>query len=240
MALDDAMGSRARATGLALARVYGWRQPVLSFGRHQRAAGLYDPNTARQRGIGVVRRPTGGRAVLHFREITYCIAAPEQALGSLMQAYRTINQLLVEALRQLGVDAQIASPHTKPPRPIAGACFEEPVAGEIVASGRKLVGSAQWRSDGALLQHGSILIADDQSIANELLVTPGPAPPPAATLRALLGRNPKLDEFDRTLACAAAKRFGTSPDRVALDDELAKLTEARRSRYSSDSWTWRR
>jgi lipoate-protein ligase A len=161
-------------------------------------------------------------------------------MGSLMQAYRTINELLVDALRLLGVSAAIAVPASPPPRPVAGACFEEPVAGEIVALGRKLVGSAQWRSEGALLQHGSILIDDDQHLANDLLLAPGPPPPRAATLRALLGRAPGLDEFDRALADAAATRFGSVPDCVAFDGELIALTEARRAQYVSDGWTWRR
>lgn len=239
MAIDDAMSAHARTLGRALVRVYGWSQPVLSFGRHQRAAGLYDREAARVRGIGVVRRPTGGRAVLHAREITYCIAAPEQALGSLMKAYRTINELLVQALRILGVDATVAAPNTPSPRPFAGACFEEPVAGEIVARGRKLVGSAQWRSEGAFLQHGSILVDDDQGLANELLLAPTPPPTPAATLRSLLGRAPGLEEFERALACAVGTAYG-APENVAFDGELSRLAEARRAHYSSDGWTWRR
>jgi lipoate-protein ligase A len=240
MALDHAMAARVRDTGLAMGRVYGWSHPVLSLGRHQRAAGLYDRTAAREHGIGIVRRPTGGRAVLHFREITYCVAAPEHAFGPLTQAYRTINELLVLALRRLGVDATVATPGNAPPRPFAGACFEEPVAGEIVASGRKLVGSAQWRSDGALLQHGSILIDDDQHIANDLLVAPAPPPPRAATLRELLGRAPELEEFDRAFACAVAMRWGRVPERVALDGGLVRRAEARRAHYASDGWTWRR
>jgi lipoate-protein ligase A len=240
MALDDAMGARARTSGMAVGRVYGWTQPVLSFGRHQRTAGLYDRAAASERGISFVRRPTGGRAVLHSREITYCVAAPEHAWGSLMQAYRTINELLVDALRQLGVEATVADPNTKPPRPIVGACFEEPVAGEIVAGGRKLVGSAQWRSDGVLLQHGSILIDDDQRLATELLLDPGPYPPTAATLRDLLGRAPAPEEFERALACAVARRFGRTPDAVELDGDLTALAERRLAHYTSDGWTWRR
>jgi lipoate-protein ligase A len=240
MALDDAMGARARTSGLAVGRVYGWTQPVLSFGRHQRTAGLYDRAAASERGISFVRRPTGGRAVLHSREITYCVAAPEHAWGSLMQAYRTINELLVDALGQLGVDASVASPEREPPRPIAGACFEEPVAGEIVAGGRKLVGSAQWRSDGVLIQHGSILVDDDQRLASELLLAPGAHPPGAATLRDLLGRAPALEEFARALTCAVARRFGELPDPVELDDQLAALVEQRLAHYTTDGWTWRR
>jgi lipoate-protein ligase A len=240
MALDEAMAGRTRETGAPLLRVYGWVRPTLSFGRHQRAAGSYDPERARRHGVDVVRRPTGGRAVLHAREITYCVAAPEQALGALRDAYGAINMILVEALRLLGVDAGVASPVAPPPRPNAGACFEEPVAGEIAAGGRKLVGSAQWRADGALLQHGSILIDDDQPLANELLSSPLPAPPPAATLRGLLGHAPSLAEFEGALVSAIGRCTSASVERVIVDDALRAAWSTRLAHYGSDRWTWRR
>jgi lipoate-protein ligase A len=240
MALDDVLAQRAHECGSALVRVYGWARPTLSFGRHQRAAGHYDRELASRRGIDVVRRPTGGRAVLHDREITYCVAAPVDVFGGLRDAYGAINAMLVEALRLLGVDARIAKPSVPPPRPIAGACFEEPVAGEIVAAGRKLVGSAQWRSDGGLLQHGSILIDDDQPIANELLVMPGPPPPPAATLRQVLGRPPVLEEFEEALAQAINGCASAAVERVVVDDALRAAVIARRAHYRSHCWTWRR
>ena len=240
MALDEALARRARESGVAIARVYGWCRPTLSFGRHQRAAGQYDPELARSRGIDVVRRPTGGRAVLHDREITYCVGAPDDAMGGLREAYGAINTILVEALRLLGVDARLANPAVPPPRPVAGACFEEPVTGEIAAGGRKLVGSAQWRADGALLQHGSILIDDDQPIANALLRVPAAPPPPAATLRELLGRAPTLEDFDAALERAIERCASVSVSRVPLDDALQSAATARQPHYGSDRWTWRR
>ena len=242
MALDEAMCARAARAGAIIMRVYGWRAPVLSLGRHQRASGLYDVDAARDRGISFVRRPTGGRAVLHWREITYCVAAPTDAMGSLSQSYRTINEVLVDALRQMGVNATIAAPVGRPPSPTPGACFEEPVAGEIVAAGRKLVGSAQWRgeSDRALLQHGSILIDDDQTLANDLLLVPAPPPPAAATLRVLLGRAPMLDEFASAMACAVSRLHGAVVHSSELDERLLETANELVSHYASDGWTWRR
>ena len=240
MALDEAMAGFARDAGGVIVRVYGWARPTLSLGRHQRAAGLYDVEAARRLGIDIVRRPTGGRAVLHWREITYCVAAPENLLGPLREAYGTINTVLVHALGRLGVDAAIAAPDVPPPRPFVGACFEEPVAGEISAGGRKLVGSAQWRADGALLQHGSILIDDDQPLANELMTAPAPAPAPAATLRALTGRAPTLDEFRDAMAAAIEACLGLRSDHVPLDPALHADAAQRRAHYAADGWTWRR
>lgn len=242
MALDEAMSRRSAECGTVLLRVYGWTRPTLSLGRHQRAEGQYDREAAEVSGIDVVRRPTGGRAVLHWREITYCLTAPVDALGRPREAYGAINVLLVDALRTLGVEASVASPDRPPPRPTPGACFEEPVAGEIVAGGRKLVGSAQARIEGALLQHGSILIDDDQPLASALMMVRGapPPPPPAATLRALIGRAPGLDEFRDALACAVSRHYGDAPRSECLDPWLENSAAELVGRYASYGWTWRR
>ena len=171
MALDDTLLAHARATGTTVVRVYGWTAPTLSFGRNQRAVGLYDPAALAGQEIAVVRRPTGGRAVLHWREVTYAVAAPLGALAPagapLKAAYARINGVLLAALGSLGVDAREAVPAGRSPLPDGAPCFEVPTGGELVlgtsAGARKLVGSAQWQDEGALLQHGSILVDDDQT-----------------------------------------------------------------------------
>jgi len=240
MALDEALMARSRDRGEVWLRVYGWSEPTLSLGRHQTARGRYDRHRAAALGVRFVRRPTGGRAVLHHREITYCVTAPDGALGSLRESYRRINRLLLDALRRLGVEAGEALASGPAPRPGVAPCFEEPVAGEIVAGGRKLVGSAQWRDRGALLQHGSILVEDDQALAGGLLRSPPPAVPAPATLTALLGRAPAAAEFAAALAAAIASVEEGSATVAELDDALADAALALRARYESDAWTWRR
>lgn len=240
MALDEALMARSRADGEVHVRVYGWSEPTLSFGRHQSARGRYDLRRAAELGVRFVRRPTGGRAVLHHREITYCVAAPVGALGSLRESYGRINRLLVDALRRLGVVAEEAGAAGPAPRPGVAPCFEEPVAGEIVAAGRKLVGSAQWRDRGALLQHGSILVDDDQALAGELLLSPPLAAPSPATLTSLLGRAPSAGDFAAALgeAVACIERQRAAP--MELDLSLASAAHALTAQYESDAWTWRR
>ena len=94
MALDEALMARARRTGESVLRVYGWSRPTLSLGRNQRAVGLYREQALAERGIGVVRRPTGGRALLHDREITYSVTAPCEDNTALLTEYGRINALL--------------------------------------------------------------------------------------------------------------------------------------------------
>ncbi|MGH7626457.1 MAG: lipoate--protein ligase family protein [Gemmatimonadaceae bacterium] len=235
MALDDALMERARRTGEPLFRVYGWVRPTLSLGRNQAARGRYDPDRIRHAGVDVVRRPTGGRAILHHHEVTYSVTAPVNGMGTLAESYHWINRLLLEGLARLGVAASEAVAVGRTPLPGVTPCFQAPVAGEIVANGRKLVGSAQFRERGALLQHGSILIHDDQSLASSLLVHPLPPPPPPATLADLLGAAPLPDAVAHAL-------FGVLDDAQPLtrDDELKHDMESRRPAYEDPGWTWRR
>lgn len=241
MALDELLRRRAAATGEAVLRVYGWAEPTLSLGRNQRARGVYDAGPVAAAGLPVVRRPTGGRAILHHREVTYAATAPHLPAESLREWYGRINRLLLHALRALGVDARVAAPAARAPAPGPAPCFDEPGAGELVAGGRKLVGSAQWRDGGALLQHGSILVADDQSRLAALLgdhASPG-APP--ATLEELLGRAPSVVEVHEALA-DAVRALEDPGVRPLAAEELPdpRTIDAERRRFADREWTWRR
>src|SRR5260221_1801961 len=164
MARDVALMRRAKETGEVVFSVYGWSTHTLSLGRNQLASRCYDRERIRAMGVDVVRRPTGGRALLHHREITYSVTAPLGFSASLRESYERINRILLSGLQRLGVGASVASGIGSALPPTDIPCFATPARGELVSDGRKLVGSAQWRDDGALLQHGSILIEDDQSM----------------------------------------------------------------------------
>lgn len=238
MALDHALRDRAGLTGEVVVRVYEWSRPTLSLGRNQLAARAYDRDRIAARGIDVVRRPTGGRAVLHHREITYAVAAPLALGSSLRDAYDRINALLLAALRAMGVAALCAGTAENAPLPTAAPCFEVPTSGELTLAGRKLVGSAQCREGGALLQHGSILVDDDQAIVAELLHEPGPPPPPPATLRATLGRAPAARELAEALFDGVRTLEDEAAEEIVLDEGLAGRAAALRLRYANPAWTW--
>jgi lipoyl(octanoyl) transferase len=239
MALDEALLERASASGSAVMRVYTWSEPTISFGRNQAARGTYDPGRARARGIAVVRRPTGGRSLLHHREITYSVTAPAHLAGSLRESYARINRLLVGGLRRLGVSVDVAVPRERALPPSAAPCFERPAAGELVVDGRKLVGSAQWRDQGAMLQHGSILVEDDQSLVSSLADDVA-LPPPAATLAAALGRTPSVDEVARALFDTVLEIESVDADELQIDSALESAQARLVTRYVDDCWTWRR
>jgi lipoyl(octanoyl) transferase len=236
MGMDQALLARAGA-GERWLRLYRWAPHCLSFGRHEPALRRYDRERIEARGLDVVRRPTGGRAVWHAEELTYALAAPAEPFGGLRQAYEDIHRMLLGALRLLGVDAELA-----PPRAAmsvdAGSCFASPAGGEITLGGRKLVGSAQLREGAGLLQHGSVLLAGRQTPVQE--VTRGGAPPDLAVpLADATGRVRGPGEVAEAVATAAAERWGGAWERESPDPTLLAEASSHGARFRSPDWTWR-
>jgi lipoate-protein ligase A len=241
MALDEALLVRARTADECVLRVYAWARPTLSLGRHQRAVGVFDRRVAEEAGVSLVRRLTGGRAVLHNREVTYSVTAPVARGETLRGSYSAINNILLHALLRMGVQARLAqSAGKRLPPPGSAPCFELPAVGEIVLGERKLVGSAQLRDGGAFLQHGSILIDDDQSRVTELSSTAIPASAPAATLREALGRAPSLHEVADALFAAVRAQADADAEPFEREEALERMAHAARARYVDDLWTWQR
>ena len=223
--------------GAGAVRLYGWIRPTLSLGRNEPARGAYDASRLRRDGVDVVRRPTGGRAVLHHRELTYAVAVPVRSLGGPREAYRLVSLAIVRGLSLLGVEAEIAGSGGPTPRPDAGPCFREPAEGEVVVRGRKLVGSAQARLADALLQHGSILLEDDQGRLDALGGRAAAGSP--ATLAEVLGRAPDVARVAEAVLAGLREALpGTWTEEAPRVDAAteAELEE----RYRSDAWTWRR
>ena len=241
MAWDDALMARARRTGESVLRVYAWASPTLSLGRNQTARDAYDLERASAAGVGIVRRPTGGRALLHHHEVTYSVTAPETLDSSLRDTYTRINELLLDALQALGVPATLATPAARASAPGLAPCFAEPSAGEIVLGGAKLVGSAQWRHAGALLQHGSILIRDDQPLIAGLLRQRSELPvPPAATLQSALAAEPSFAQVADALVASLKRREAQHAEPLMIDAPLARDIDASIEHYRDPGWTWRR
>jgi lipoyl(octanoyl) transferase len=164
MAIDEALArSLADGTGEPSLRFYRWKPWAISLGHHQSIADI-DIERCAADGIDVVRRPTGGRAILHAEELTYCVVMPA-GRRSILDAYNEISLGLVEGLRLYGIETTLQKSQPKFSEeyrdPTSVSCFSSSARYEIELDGRKLVGSAQRRVSGALqevvLQHGSIL-----------------------------------------------------------------------------------
>jgi lipoate-protein ligase A len=240
MALDEALMARARRTGETVLRVYSWSRPTLSLGRNQRAVNVYDLDALARGGIDVVRRPTGGRALLHDREVTYSVTAPAHPEAGIGTVYARVNSLLLNALAALGVPATVATPLVGAAALGVTPCFAEPAAGELVVEGRKLAGSAQWRDGGAFLQHGSLLVDDDQARILGLMRSPTAPPPAPATLREQLGRAPSVAEVAEALFAAVRSSEDESATTLELDGETLGSAAELVGRHHDPAWIWRR
>jgi len=200
-------------------RLYGWYPPCLTLGRHQGDEAA-DFDFCSAKGIDVVRRPTGGRALLHHIELTYAVVAPlgkgPLPLG-LQDAYRLICGALVRAMRALDIDAsltdgevnlQLPGPRTTIP------CFEAPAGGEVVVGGRKLIGSAMRAHGSAVLQHGAILLDWDGRLqAGSMgLMDDASLRPHVTTLRDELGRDLPRSVLEETLIEAFTDELGVGLD----------------------------
>jgi lipoate-protein ligase A len=258
MARDHALAAGLIA-GAAVLRIYGWSIPTLSFGRNEPVRDLRGRLEALG-GVSFVRRPTGGRTVLHDRELTYAVVVPLRALGGIRQAYRRVNEGLVSALLSLGVPADLGGARKTAP-PGAGPCFREAAGDEVTVDGRKLVGSAQVRIEGALLQHGSILLAEDQSRLDAVWPDESAVAPPPASLAEILGTIPPWERMTEAIvggmrevlegtwsAPLARVSSGPSPSSARTRDGAADLRQVDDQAlgehllglYRSHSWTWRR
>lgn len=202
MALDQAIAMACAAgESPSTLRFYRWQPPAVSLGRHQSVADI-DQAAVAAHGYDIVRRTTGGRAILHIDEFTYSVAAAvtePRVTGGVMDAYLRLSNALVAGLQTLGVAADKAGSDVRTGPDVSAACFEVPSAYEITVQGRKLMGSAQSRRAKYVLQHGSLpLYGDITRLVDVLVLT--------AEERALLHR--QLADH----ACTLATALGVADD----------------------------
>ena len=173
MAVDEAILEHAgRGESPPTLRLYDWQPACLSLGYAQPFA---DADLARlqERGWDLVRRPTGGRAILHVDELTYSVSAPTSdamVAGSLLESYNRLAAALLHGVRVLGLNAQMKSSPGANGHSLNPVCFEVPSAYEITVEGRKLIGSAQARRRDAVLQHGSLPLCGSLERITDALV----------------------------------------------------------------------
>jgi lipoate-protein ligase A len=238
-AVSEAVGRGERAPTL---RFYAWKRPTVSLGALQRFPGGVSVTACRQHDIPLVRRLSGGRAVLHAAELTYSVAVPRTGIwrGSVPEAFRRLCEGLVAGLARLGIGAALGDGRPSPGQPGEGACFLLRQAPAVLAGGRKLLGSAQYRSDRAVLQQGSLLLDFDSSL--HMALFPGwPRYQPAAAvtcLRELLGRIPAWELLVAALCQGWQERVGPVGAREELTSgESARASHLVQIRYGTAAWT---
>ena len=228
MAVDDALLTLCGVgQSPPTLRLFSFRPSCLSLGRFQ----LAPPETCREPGLELVRRPTGGRAVLHRGDICYSVIAPADhplVAGSIHQSYGKIARALAAGLAILGLPPlQEAAAQGR--SPAADWCFEAIAPHELALDGAKLVGSAQLRRDGILLQQGSIRLA-----------SPGGQPSAATSLEEALERRVPRREIASALVEGFRRAWGVQFRRGRLTTEEEQLAQwLEREKYANPAWTWR-
>lgn len=248
MALDEAI-ARAVETRAALPtiRFYAWAKPTVSLGNLQTSRRTLARDECGRRGVGIVRRPTGGRAVLHHHEITYSVSVPLAGVWkrlSVGESFRLIGEGLVAGLRRLGVAATLGRDDgALPVAERAEACFQVPRMPAVLAMGRKIIGSAQRRWEGSLLQHGSVLLGLDLDL-HQAVFPAWPRDDPGkgvTSLRDLMPTMPDRAEIEQALleGWKEVLQFRDERGHVAASErrEAERLVAAR---YGTPAWTWRR
>lgn len=249
MAIDEAILRTVRGNhGPTTVRVYGWKPRAISVGYGQNVHRDIDVERCRQSQTPIVRRLTGGRAVLHDEETTYSVVASvnDPTIGqSAHETYRRIGRALVCGLKNLGVDAELHRISTGRGR--NPSCFSSTGRYEIVVGDKKMIGSAQRRFEGVLLQHGSLLTGPGYRDLNRFLLVKNcssladDSMDLVITLSEILGHTPSLATIAEALHGGFEKALGCQLIEGDLsDNERAQAEQLCNQRYESDEWNLRR
>jgi lipoate-protein ligase A len=254
MAVDEAILEAAGAGRvLPTLRLYRWEPACLSLGYAQPASDA-DLEAIGRNGWQMVRRPTGGRAILHTDELTYSVTGPEnepRLAGGVLESYRRLAQALLGALHRLGVPAQALPKNDPMPGsdPRGPVCFEVPSNYEITVGGKKLLGSAQARRKEGVLQHGSLPLYSDLSRITRALVYPDEAARTraaarllerAANLEMILGQAPTWEQAAEAMqaAFAAALHLDLQPGELTAAEQ-ARVEVLLAGKYQAGGYTFK-
>ncbi len=222
-------------------RFYRWVRPTVSLGYSQDFDRVVDAAFCRDNGIDIVRRITGGKLVLHDREVTYAVISSDAATftENLGDSYRLISRGLVAGLSLMGLDASLAGP---PPQAYVRGilpCFSHPGLDEVETSGLKVIGSAQKRVGARFLQHGSIPLVKDEALLRSVsFLDRKTSGLQMTSLSEALGRPTDFDSAVRSFVAGLEEFFGVefSP-RTFSPEEQAEIRRIRDLRYARDEWT---
>lgn len=259
MALDEALLEwHSKGEIGPVLRFYEWQPATLSIGYFQSVDKEIEMDEVRKHGLGFVRRPTGGRGVLHEHELTYSVIVSESYPDmpeTVTEAYRVISGGVLKGFQNLGLDAQFSIPQTVQQtddlkKPKSAVCFDAPSWYELVVEGKKVAGSAQTRQKGVILQHGAILLSLDEEKLVSLFKfnseeqrerMRASLPEKAVAIDRLMERAVSVEE------CVEAFAEGFE---VALDMQLEPLvlsaqqlefvSDIERKKYANDEWTFKK
>jgi len=259
MALDEALLEwHGKGEFPPIIRFYGWNPATLSIGYFQKVEKEINMSAVKELGLGFVRRPTGGRGVLHDEELTYSVIVSEnhpKMPKSVTEAYRVISEGILKGFHFLELDAYFAIPRTEEQKsslknPRSAVCFDAPSWYELVVEGRKVAGSAQTRQQGVILQHGSILLDLDEDKLFQLFKYPNERvkermqksfKEKAVAINSLTDNRITIDMAKDAFKKGFADGLGIQLEDYQLSlEELDYVNKIAKEKYESDDWNFRR
>lgn len=259
MALDEALLTWHSNGEIApTIRFYGWNPPTLSIGYFQKVEKEINLEAVRNYQLGFVRRPTGGRGVLHDQELTYSVIVSEahpKMPQSVTEAYRVISEGLLVGFKNLGLDAYFAIPKTEAEKealknPRSAICFDAPSWYELVVEGRKVAGSAQTRQKGVILQHGSIILDIDVKKLFSVFKYPNERvrerlesnfKKKAVAINELRSKRVNMEEVKEAFKKGFEKGLQIELRPYQLTEQQEQfVNKLAKNRYENDSWNFRK
>ncbi|MFJ7933750.1 biotin/lipoate A/B protein ligase family protein [Sporosarcina sp. NPDC096371] len=259
MALDEALLEwHSKGEIGPVLRFYEWQPATLSIGYFQSVDKEIDMEEVNKHGLGFVRRPTGGRGVLHEHELTYSVIVSESYPDmpeTVTEAYRVISGGVLEGFRNLGLDAKFSVPETVEQtndlkKPKSAVCFDAPSWYELVVEGKKVAGSAQTRQKGVILQHGAILLSLDEDKLVSLFKFKSEEqrermrvslPEKAVAIDRLIDRTVSVEECVEAFAKGFEDALEMQLEPLELTSEqLEFVMEIERQKYANNDWTFKK
>jgi lipoyl(octanoyl) transferase len=239
-------------------RFYGWNPATLSIGYFQKVEKEIELEAVKAHDLGFVRRPTGGRGVLHEHELTYSVIVSEEhpeMPKTVTEAYRVISEGILRGFQSLGLEAYFAVPRTAEEKealksPRSAVCFDAPSWYELVVEGRKVAGSAQTRQKGVILQHGSILLDLDEDKLFSLFKYPSERvkermqkafKEKAVAINEISSRRIMIEEAKEAFKKGFEEGLNIELEPYTLSEtELEYVHQLAKTRYESDEWNFKR
>ena len=244
MAIDDYLFQSLREYPKTYLRFYRWEKPTVSLGCSQRILKVADLNYCQKNGIDIVRRMTGGKLVLHYKEVTYSLCSSDTATfpPTVAESYKLVSEGLIRGLEKMGLKACLAD---SPPDFYAKGnlpCFSYPARNEIEVMGKKIIGSAQKRVGSKFIQHGSIPLGKDGGLLKSVSFMEGKESNiRLISLSQALGRKVDFNWVVEHLKAGFSQYFGISfKPKIFSKEEMKVIFRIQKERYESEAWTFLR
>lgn len=244
MAVDDYLFHSLPESPSTYLRFYRWQRPTASLGYSQNIRRVVDLKYCKEKGIDIVRRMTGGKLVLHHKEVTYsvCSSDGETFTSKLVDSYRLISESLMRGLRRMGLKPCLAD--APPDSYLRGnlPCFSYPARNEVEVNGKKIIGSAQKRAGSRFIQHGSIPLEEDEGLLNDVSFLRGEESLLRMTsLSKALGKAVSFDWAVEHFISGISEFFGVKLRPKIFDDtEKRAISGIEKERYLNKDWTFNR